>query len=192
MAGTAPTVVATDVDPGGLAVNARGEVWFTDPLRKRVWFIDTRGGKRVVHEGLDAPNGVTLSPDQALLAVTDTHGRWVWSFQIDPDGSLHHGQPFYRLETPDEPSALGAGGMTVDSEGFLYVATRLGLQVFDQPGRLNAIIDTPQPMSLSSVAFGGPDRDTLYVTAGDKVFRRRIRRQGVLPGQPIKPPQPRL
>jgi hypothetical protein len=28
--------------------------------------------------------------------------------------------------------------------------------------------------------------------AGDKLFRRALRRKGVWPGQPVKPPMPRL
>jgi gluconolactonase len=185
-------VIVEGVESNGLVVNARGEIWFTDPNGRRVWFIDAQGKKRVVHEGIESPNGVMLSPDQSLLAVADSRGRWVWSFQVGPDGSLLQGQPFYRLETPDESSVSGADGMTVDREGFLYVATRLGLQVFDQPGRVVAILDRPQPSALSNVVFGGPELDTLYVTAGDKVFRRRVRRKGVFPWQPAKPPVPRL
>jgi sugar lactone lactonase YvrE len=116
----------------------------------------------------------------------------VWSFQVGPDGALLHGQPFHRLETPDESATAGAGGMTVDTEGFLYVATRLGLQVFDQAGRVNAIIDVPGVATPSGVAFGGSELDTLYVTAGDRVWRRVVRRKGVLPGQAVKLPAPRL
>ncbi len=188
----AESVVATDVESNDLAVNARGDVWFTDPANKRVWFVDAQGAKRVVHEGLQFANGVVLSPDQSLLAVADSRTRWVWSFQIAPDGSLLHGQPFYRLEVPDEFSDSAADGMTVDREGYLYVATRSGLQVCDQPGRVAAIINKPQPSALSNVVFGGPHLDTLYATAGDKVFRRVVRRRGVFPWQPVKPPPPRL
>jgi sugar lactone lactonase YvrE len=111
---------------------------------------------------------------------------------VAPDGSLLNGQAFYRLETGDESSFSGADGMAVDSEGYLYVATRLGLQICDQPGRVTAILNKAQPSALSNVAFGGPNLDTLYVTAGDKVFRRPVRRKGVFPWQPVKPPQPRL
>ena len=55
-----------------------------------------------------------------------------------------------------------------------------------------AIISKPQAGSLSNVVFGGPNLDTLYVTAGDKVFRRQTRVKGVFPWQVVKPPQPRL
>jgi gluconolactonase len=173
-------------------VSARGEIYFTDPSNQRVWFIDRERNKRVVHEGIRFPNGVMLSPDQSLLTVADSSSKWVWSFQVQPDGSLANAQPFYRLEMPDEGLRSGADGMTVDTEGHLYVTTAQGLQICDQPGRVVAIINKPQAGPLSNVIFAGPDLQTLYVTAGDKVFRRQVRRKGVLPWETVKPPQPRL
>jgi len=186
------SVIAEGVNSNDLAVTARGEIYFSDPPNHRVWYIDAKGSKRVVHEGIAFPNGVRLSPDQSLLFVADTNGKWVWSFQIQADGSLVNGQPFYRLETPDESSVSGADGMTVDGEGYLYVATQLGVQICDQPGRVVAIINKPSSGWLSNVVFAGPDLQTLYVTNGDKVFRRRVRRKGVLPWVPMKPPAPQL
>jgi sugar lactone lactonase YvrE/enterochelin esterase-like enzyme len=186
------TVVAAGVSSNDLVVNAKGEVYFTDPADKRVWFIDAKGSKRVVHEGIEFANGVVLSPDQSLLMVADSRSKWVWSFQVQPDGSLANGQAFYRLETWDDSSASGADGMTVDSEGHLYVATRLGVQICDQPGRVVAIMDKPHAGALSNVVFGGPKLEWLYVTAGDRVYRRHLRRQGTWPWTKVRPPQPRL
>ena len=185
-------VIAEGMNSNDLAVTRRGEIYFTDPPGKKVWFIDSKGEKRVVHEGIAFPNGVRLSPDQSLLFVADTAGKWVWSFQIQPEGSLANGQPFYRLETPDESSISGADGMTVDSEGYLYVTSRLGLQICDQPGRVVAILSTPDNRRLSNVVFGGPNLDYLYATIGDRVYRRHVRRKGVFPWATVKPPVPRL
>lgn len=187
------SVLAEGVDSNDLAVTERGEVYFTDPPGKRVWFIDSKGAKRVVQDkGFEFPNGVRLSLDGSLLLVADSRGKWVWSFQVQPDGSLVNGQPFYRLETPDDSSVSGADGMAVDSEGHLYVTSRIGLQICDQAGRVVAILNKPQAGSLSNVVFGGPNLQTLYVTAGDKVFRRNVRRKGAYSWQPVKPPKPRL
>jgi len=186
------SVIAEDVNSNDIAVNRRGEIYFSDPPGKRVWFIDAQHNKRVVHEGLEFPNGVRLSPDQSLLMVADSRSKWVWSFQVQADGSLANGQPFYRLETSDESSSSGADGMTLDTEGYLYVATRIGLQICDQPGRVTAIVGKPQNASLSNVVFGGPDLQTLYVTNGDKVYRRHVRRKGFFPWAPVKPPVPGL
>jgi gluconolactonase len=186
------TAIAEDVNSNDLAITARGEIYFTDPLHKRVWFIDAQGGKRVVHEGIQFPNGVRLSPGQGFLIVDDSASRWVWWFQVQPDGSLANGDSCYRLETPDESPATGADGMAWDTDGFLYVTTKMGIQVFDPPGRVMAILNKPQPGSISNIVFGGPNRDTLYATAGDKVFKRPMRRKGTVSWEVVKPPQPGL
>jgi gluconolactonase len=186
------TVLAEGTDSNDLAVSARGEVWFTDPHDRQVRFIDREGRERVVHEGIGFPNGIVLLPDQRTAVVADYASRWVWSFSVGTDGSLDNGQPFFRLETTDEALDAAPDGMAVDSEGFLYVATRLGVQVCDQPGRVVAIIRQPQDSILTNVVFGGPDLDTLYATAGDKVFRRVLRRHGVFPWKTASLPRPRL
>jgi sugar lactone lactonase YvrE len=134
---------------------------------------------------------VRFSTDESLLLVADTATKWVWSFQVQGDGGLASGEPFYRLETPDESSISGADGMTVDREGHLYVASRAGIQVCDQAGRVVAIL-APPVGAPSSVVFGGPDLDWLYVTAQERVYRRHLRRHGVFPWKPVTPPQPRL
>jgi len=188
----AESVIAEGVSSNDLVVNSKGEIYFTDPPNKQVWFIDAAGNKRVVYQGIDFPNGLALSPDHSLLMVNDYRGKWVWSFQVQADGSLRNGQAFYPMETLDDSSVTNADGMTVDSEGYLYVATRLGVQICDQPGRVVAILERPGTGPLTNVKFGGPNMEWLYVTAGDRVFRRHIRRRGVAPWTVMKPPQPRL
>ena len=186
------SVLAEGMGSNDIAVTSRGEVYFTDPGGKKVWFIDRTGAKRVVvDKGIDFPNGVRLSPDQSLLDVADYASRWVWSFQIQPDGSLANGERFHRLEVLDEGSAK-PDGMTLDSDGQLYVATTLGIQICDQAGRVVGIISKPQPGPLSNVVFGGPGLNTLYATSGDKVFRRVVRSKGVFPWTVSPLPKPRL
>jgi sugar lactone lactonase YvrE/enterochelin esterase-like enzyme len=190
------SVIAEDAGSNDLAVNSRGQIYFTEPQARRIWFVDTDGKKRVVHEGINLPNGVRLSPDHSLLLVADTASRWIWSFQVQPDGSLAYGLAFHRLEMEDEAEEgqmrSGADGFTVDNEGFLYVCTRLGIQVSDPAGRTSAVLLKPSEQDPSNAVFAGAALDTLYVTAGDRVFRRRMKRQGVFPWKPSKPPAPRL
>jgi sugar lactone lactonase YvrE len=173
-----------------LTALANGSLYFTDPPAKKVWQVDAQGNRRaVVESGLEFPNGVTTSPDQSLLMVADSRSRWIWSYQIQPDGSLANGQKFYHLEASDDSGWASADGLKTDSEGFLYAATNSGVQICDQPGRVTAILSKPQAGPLSNVLIAGP---YLYVTAGDKVYRRAIKRTAALPWQPVKPPQPRL
>ena len=85
-----------------------------------------------------------------------------------------------------------ADGMKVDRDGRLYVATRLGIQVCDQAGRVNAIIPTPNGR-ITNLCFGGPDSDVLFATCVDQVYRRRLNTRGAHAWQrPLKPPPPRL
>lgn len=142
-----------------------------------VWLADAAGQKRVVHKGLNWPRGVRASPDESVLIVNDPPTRWVWSFQIEANGSLTKGRHFCRLETKGENSETDAGGMAFDSEGFLYVATNIGVQVCDRHGRVTAVIDAPGE-SVSGVFFGGPGLQWLYVTDGDKVWRRPVKCRG--------------
>jgi gluconolactonase len=185
-------IIAEGVNSNDLAITHNGEIYFTEPPSKRVWFIDAKRNRRIVHEGIDFPNGVLLSADQSLLYVADYRGKWVWSFQVQPDGSLANGQPFYRMETSDDSSMSYADGLTVDTDGYLYVATQLGVQICDQAGRVVAIVNKPQNAPLTNVLLAGPELKTLYVTSGDKVYKREIRRKGVLPWAPVTPPKPRL
>lgn len=176
-----------------------GHVYVTDPDAKKVWLIpkqgDTFGTKQMVDEGLAFPNGVVLSPDQTLLYVTDMNNRHVYSYQIKTDGTLDFKQPFCHLHTPSGSTDLNsaADGMTVDDSGNLYVATRMGVQVCDQTGRVLAILRKPSPSWLANVVFGGPDRNILYATAKDKVWKRRTLVKGVFSFEaPVTPTKPRL
>jgi gluconolactonase len=174
-------VVADHMTATGMTFNSKGDMYVTDARHKRVWLIDQKGGKRVVHEGIASPNGILLSTGDKFLTVSDADNRGIWWFQVQPDGSLANGDAIYRLEVPDESTVTGAGGMALDSEGFLYVATNLGIQVFDPPGRVMAILGPPQ---ARSVVFGGPNRDILYTTTGDKVFRRAMKHAGAATPRP--------
>ncbi|HEY4155990.1 MAG TPA: gluconolactonase, partial [Puia sp.] len=61
-----------------------------------------------------------------------------------------------------------------------------------QLGRVNAILPVPEN-KVYNLCFGGPDFDTLYIAAGDKVFRRKVKVHGANGFQPaVKPPMPKL
>ena len=64
----------------------------------------------------------------------------------------------------------------------------------DQLGRVNAIIPAPPSNNqTSNVCFGGAGFNILYVSAGDKVFRRKLKTQGANTfDRPYKPVSPRL
>ncbi|TAL04110.1 MAG: gluconolactonase [Verrucomicrobia bacterium] len=187
------TVITEAMDSNDLCVSHDGKIYVTDPPHKQVWLITSTGEKRVVDSGITFPNGVRFTPDQSLLLVADMRGQFVCSFQIEPDGSLTNKQPYFHLHIPDGAPDSGADGMTLDSAGRLYVATRMGVQICDQAGRVIGIIPRPQEKGLSNAAFGGEKFDELFVTSGDKIFKRKTKAHGALSFQPpIKPVPPKL
>ncbi len=194
----AAKVFADGIKGNDLVVAHNGNVYVTEPLAVRnetskIWLIKPDGAKQVVDEGgVKYANGITLSPDQSLLYVADARAHWVYSYQVQPDGSLKHKQRYYHLHEPDTADDSGADGMRVDTAGRLYVATRLGIQVCDQAGRVNCIIPTPNG-KVSNLTFSGPESDILFATCGDKVYQRKVKAKGAQNfAAPIKPAAPRL
>ena len=66
---------------------------------------------------------------------------------------------------------------------------RLGVQVCDQPGRVQCILPTPNG-KVSNLCFGGENLDTLFATCGDKVFKRKLKVKGAPSFQPPLKPSP--
>jgi enterochelin esterase-like enzyme len=159
---------------------------------KDIGLITPQGEKKVVSDSVPIAGSITVSPDQTLLYASDTYDRWVYSYQIQPDGSLAHKQRYYYLHVPHGRGSSGASGMCVDRDGRLYVATAMGIQVCDQAGRVNSIIPVPGG-AVSSVVLGGPEFDTLFAASNGKIYKRKVKTKGApsfLP--PVKPAPPRL
>lgn len=189
--------VADGFKGNDLVVLKNGSIYVTNPgwdgkSPSQIWHITPDGKKTVVDTGLKFSNGLTTSPDQSLLYVADSRSHWVYSYQIQPDGTLQYKQRYYHLHVRDQDDDSGADGMRVDRDGRLYVATRMGLQVCDQAGRVNCIIPTPNG-KVSNLTFGGTEMDTIYATCGDKVYSRKVKTRGAPSWQaPLKPAAPRL
>ena len=191
-----PEPVADGIAGNDLVVRHDGSVYVTHPGGltgpSLVWYISPKGEKTMMDVGLRNANGVALSPDQSLLYVAESRSRWVYSFQIGEGGKLEHKQKYFHLHVPDSAEDAGADGLRTDRDGRLYVATRIGIQVCDQPGRVNAVIPTPNG-KISNLCFGGANFDTLFVTSNDKVYKRKVRTKGANAFEaPIKPSTPRL
>ncbi len=186
-----PTPVTTGFGVNDLTVTHTGAIYATNPglpgpERSRIQLV-IDGKAKSVDTGLGYANGVTVSPDQSLVYVADSRSHWIYSYQIQADGSLAHKQKYYHLHTPDTADEASADGLRCDRDGRLWVATRMGLQVCDQLGRVQCILPTPNG-ACSNLTFGGPNFDTVYVTANDKVYSRKVKVKGANAFEtPIKP-----
>ena len=192
------TVVADSISGNDLVIANNGNIYVTSPdgatRPGKVYLIRPNGEKLVVEDGLKFPNGVTVSPDQTQLYVTESATHWVWIYKIQKDGTLAYRQRYGWLHSPDTEDNSWPDGIRCDTAGRMFVASRLGVQILDQLGRVEAILPIPPSNGqASNVCFGGADFNILYVSAGDKVFRRKLKTRGVNSfDKPIKPANPRL
>ncbi|MEM8954829.1 MAG: SMP-30/gluconolactonase/LRE family protein [Verrucomicrobiota bacterium] len=190
------TTVVKGVRPNDIVVAHDGTIYFTEPSKRAVW-VKRPGTEAVIAaDNYSGTNGVALSPDQTLLYAADFGGRYVWSAQIQPDGSLAYNQPFFHLHLP--PASVStrshADGLAVSADGWLLVATIMGIQVCDAPGRVNMILPPPpNSRHAANITFDPNDPTLLYATCHDKVFKRRLNIAGAFPWQPpLSPPNPKL
>ena len=187
-------VAAQGIVAGQLALNAKGDIYYTDAAQRIVGRIDAQGHQQIAYNGgeIISPEGIAFSPDQVMLLVTDARSRFSWSFQIAADGTLINGEPFYRLEMPETVIQNGATSVTTDAIGQIYFATPLGIQICEANGRVATILNSPAVGPISGLAFAGKNFDWIYVTAGDRLYRRPVKQTGVAAWSPIKPPKPPL
>jgi len=131
-----------------LTAHSSGGVYFT---MGGLYHADASGTVTPYGENLRT-NGVVLSPDERTLYVTN--GNTVAAFDVQANGSLTNQRQFVEL-----PSG-GGDGLTVDSEGRLYVTAGPALHVVSPEGTLLGSI--PAPYGLITAAFAGPDKKTVY------------------------------
>ncbi|WP_158633520.1 SMP-30/gluconolactonase/LRE family protein [Tautonia sociabilis] len=183
--------------PNDVVVDPSGRVWFTDPYygehraileqdAEAVYRIDPDGSVcRVLSQPMiERPNGLAISPDGQTLYVVDSHSRpggnrTIWAFDLDDVGS-----PSNRRLVVDFGSGRGGDGMRLDLDGHLWVAAGIarprhggesdavpaGVYVFTPDGEPIGRIPIPEDV-VTNLAFGGPGRRTLFVTAGRTVYR---------------------
>ncbi|HAL73022.1 MAG TPA: hypothetical protein DCP71_14750 [Verrucomicrobiales bacterium] len=173
-------VLLTGVKCNDLVVSKKGNLYFTETPTQRIHLITADKKHVVADEGHVAkPNGITISPDEATLVVSEHGGKHVWTWRIEEDGTLSGGAPFMTMWLPVGKETAAGDGATTESKGRYFVTTDLGVQIFDPAGRLAGIIAKPvMDGKIVSAEFAGKDHDILYVAAGDKIFGRKLKVSG--------------
>ena len=191
-----PTLFASGIHAQGLFVASSGGVYASEPgihddMPSRLWLIKPNGAKTVLDTGLHDAAGLLLTPDHNLLFAAEGRTHWIYSYAASPAGTaLQDKQRFYWLHTAesadDDGDGSGATDIADDSQGNLYVATRMGVQICDRNGRVEGILTLPAG-AVSSLSFGGAKFDHLYIVCGGRLYQRPLQVPGV-PG--FAPPQP--
>jgi gluconolactonase len=148
----------------------------------------------LIDSGYAFSNGIVLTPDGKKLYVAESQHDRVWVYEVVAPGKVNPKKLFTDLPKKDEAAGQidnQPDGMCLDQAGNLYVA-HYGMrqvQVLSPDGKLLARYAGGN-LTTSNVAFGGPNRDQLFVTGaiGDTENRGGLFRLDLkVPGLKILP-----
>ncbi|MDB5385288.1 MAG: Gluconolactonase [Planctomycetaceae bacterium] len=199
--------------PNDLVLDSHGRIYFSDPKylgtekreleHRAVYRVDQDGTVIEITHEVEKPNGVALSPDGKALYVADHNNGTdqigstevakpgamkVYAFPLGADGKVAGA----RKTLYDFGKQAGCDGMTVDSQGHIYLTSRglnrPGVLVLSPAGKEMAFIPTglsqpegtKDPIGLpSNVTFGiGDASKTLYITVDKSLYRIPLKAEG--------------
>jgi len=147
---------------GRFWVGSKARDWVT-PVGA-LFRYDADGTVHRCDDGFKLSNGMGWSPDNRTMYFIDSAPREIYAYDFDlASGGIKNRRMLVRIA---EEHGL-PDGMTVDVDGFLWVAQWSGGRVvrYDAGGRIERVISMPVRRP-TSVTFGGPDLTTLFVTSG--------------------------
>jgi L-arabinonolactonase len=134
-----------------------------------------------VETGIIVSNGPCWSPDDKTFYFADSWSGEIWAYDYDiHTGSLSNRRTFVKVNTSNGGAADGS---TVDAEGCVWNANVYDSKLYryTPEGQIDRIIEMPVK-KVTSVMFGGPNMDVLYVTSMAKPPLPRFPGDGVLRG----------
>jgi gluconolactonase len=169
--------------PNDIVLDKKGGVYFTDsgngtvkpdrPTAKpAVYYITPAGVLKRIAADIERPNGIQLSPNEKILYVANTLGEYVFAYDIKSDGSLGKRRNFAKLagwQKTDTGYSSGADGLAIDAKGDLYVASNVGIEVFNSKGK--ALGSIALPKKPQNLALAGPDKRTLYIVGRGSAYK---------------------
>jgi gluconolactonase len=167
--------------PNDVVEHSDGSLWFTDPsygIRTdyeghqaeeeigghHVYRLDPAGELTVVADDFTQPNGLAFSPDESQLFIVDSEEHTLRVFDV-ADGALSGGSLF-------AADPLGYDGIRFDSRGRLWGAAHDGVHCYEPDGTLVGKLLVPEV--TANLAFGGPQRNHLYLTSTRSLYTLRV------------------
>lgn len=158
----------TDVRMNDGACDPQGRFWAgtmaydESPGAGTLYRLELDGSCTTVLEGMTISNGIGWSPDGTTMYLNDSGTASVYAFDFDGStGAISDRRTVVHI---DQPSVV-PDGLTVDEQGGIWVALWGGGAVnrYEPDGTLQASVELPVERA-TSCAFGGPNRDILFVT----------------------------
>ncbi|MEP7117749.1 MAG: SMP-30/gluconolactonase/LRE family protein [Acidobacteriota bacterium] len=180
--------------PNDLVVAKNGGVYFSEPgpnatpgqpppvpaLTPAVYYVSPAGKVSRIADGIERPNGITLSPDEKTLYLNNTGGEYVLAFDVKADGTVGPRRNFAKYAkvtaVPAGGLTSGADGLAIDAAGRVYAVTAAGIEVFSPKGEALGVI--PVSVAPQNIAFAGADKKTLYIVGRGSAFKLRMLAEG--------------
>ena len=149
----------TMLDPadviGGRVVDVRERM----PVGE-IYALEQNLACRQLADGFVVPNGFAWSPDSRIMYLAETFTNHIFAYDYDVDSGTFSNRRVFAQAPAGKPD-----GAAIDAEGFLWSACAGGwcLARYRPDGKLDRQVELPvqQP---TSVAFGGRNLETLYIT----------------------------
>ena len=125
----------------------------------------------VLSEGTRA---LAVAPDYRFCVTAEKNTHHLISTIMDKNGQMLYSEPFYYMHDLSNGVNKPTRNMAFDTNGNLYVATEMGVQVADHNGRVRAILSLPTGR-VDALAFSG---NYLFVRCGEKMFVRKMKAEG--------------
>ena len=145
---------------GDLYFTDQGQTGIADPTG-RVFRLRANGALDRLASNVPSPNGITLNSRNTQVYVAVTRAQQIWRLPLMADGQPAKTGVAIQLSG----GHAGPDGIEMDAEDGLVVC-HLGVGVwrFDANGLPTHLVHADGHRLLTNVAFGGPDRKTLYIT----------------------------
>ncbi len=126
------------------------------------------------------PEKYAVYPDSSFRVYASDRSNWLMQELLSSDGHPYAAQRFYWLHSYDN-DPLQPSGMAFDSRGNLWVATKAGIQICDQNGRVRGIVGLPLGMKGDITIIISSGLVTIVDSSGNS-YKRRFNVEAPVPG----------
>lgn len=155
--------------PNDLHFASNGDLYFTDQGQTglhdptgRLIRVRADGAVDVLLDNVPSPNGLVLNPSETILYLAVTRANAVWRVPLLSTGKVSKVGTFIQMS-----GGGGPDGLAIDKDGNLAIAhAGLGtVWIFSPEGEpLWRIRSCTGGRMTTNIAFGGPERKTLFIT----------------------------